>query len=557
MDHLNQLPCPVLMTDASGLISSVNADLLALVGGALDAWLGRPMEDLFPPHSRIFLQTHVWPMLLRQGQVREIYLHLKDARGQRVPVMVNGRAGQVQGESGYYWIFFVALERSRFERELLNARSRADAAAMAFAKSERFIKTITDAMPGLVGYWDTDLHCRFANAAYQEWFGRHPDDVVGMKLKDLLGAEMYALNLPLAQRALAGEAQCFERTLTKADGSVSHTLAHYVPDRDDDSGVQGLFVLVSDVTELKRAEGELRLAASVVENTVEGIMVTDEMGTVLSVNPAFTEITGYRYDEVVGKTPRILKSNHHPSEFYAAMWQDLALNGRWEGETWNRRKAGDIFLVWQSITMIRSADDRPYRYVSIFNDITERWRQDERTRHLAFHDPLTDLPNRHLLMDRLGQVVGMTERARHNVALMFLDLDGFKQVNDTFGHDIGDELLIAVANKLLLQVRHSDTVARLGGDEFVILLDNPVNVAEVERVATRVVASLGEHLKFSGVAAQVSASVGVAVHPAHGLTAAQLLKSADTAMYAAKKAGKNTFRFFDPAMDALLVERNQ
>jgi diguanylate cyclase (GGDEF)-like protein/PAS domain S-box-containing protein len=541
-DLLNQLPCPILITDKSGYVLAVNTDLLVLVGGTFEYWLDKPMEIFFPPASRIFLQTHVWPMLFSEGDAREIYLKISDAQNQRIPVMMNCRQGLFTGVDSYFWVFFVALERSKFEVELLDARNRAESSLLALAERENFVKTFIDAVPGLVTYWDKDLCCRFANNTYLEWFGKLPEEIIG--IEEIIGTTLrITLNEPSVLGVLAGESQVFETTLTKADGSICFTLANYLPDFNALGAVVGFFVLVCDVTTVKTTELELRLAASVFECTIEGIMITDNQGIILSVNTAFSKITGYSAEEAIGQTPRLLKSNHHDQDFYAALWQIIASEGCWEGEIWNRRKDGEVFLEWQSITAIHGANHEPVRYVSVFNDITKFWQKDERMRHLAVHDSLTDLPNRTLLVERLDHLLAMTEREQRNIAVLFLDLDGFKAVNDKLGHDIGDDVLKSVAKKLLAQVRHLDTVARLGGDEFVILLDNPMNNDEVARIAARIVSIINVPMKLHGKSASVGVSIGIAMYPVDGQTTADLMKSADTAMYAAKLAGKNTYRF--------------
>ncbi|MEY3881164.1 MAG: hypothetical protein RIQ94_1960 [Pseudomonadota bacterium] len=531
-DLLNQLPCPTLITDKSGYVLAVNTDLLVLVGGTLEHWLHKPMEIFFPPAGRIFLQTHVWPMLFSEGHAREIYLKISDAQNQRIPVMMNCRQGLFTGVDGYFWAFFVALERSKFEVELLDARNRAESSLLALAERESFVKTFIDAVPGLVTYWDKDLCCRFVNKTYLEWFGTLPEAIIST-----------TLNEPSVLGVLAGESQVFEATLTKADGSICFTTANYLPDFNALGAVVGFFVLVCDITTVKTTELELRLAARVFECTVEGIMVTDDQGIILSVNAAFSKITGYTAKEAIGQTPRLLKSNHHDQDFYAALWQIIASVGCWEGEIWNRRKDGEVFLEWQSITAIHGANFEPVRYVSVFNDITKFWQKNERMRHLAVHDSLTDLPNRTLLVERLDHLLAMTEREHRNIAVLFLDLDGFKAVNDKLGHDIGDDVLKSVAKKLLAQVRQLDTVARLGGDEFVILLDNPMNNDEVEGIAARIVSIINVPVDLRGKSASVGVSIGIAMYPVDGRTTAELMKSADTAMYAAKLAGKNSYKF--------------
>lgn len=430
----------------------------------------------------------------------------------------------------------------------------------ALTESENFIKTITNALPSLVAYWDKELRCRFANQSYMEWFGKAPESMIGTTIQDLMGERLFSLDEPYIRGALKGEKQQFERTLIKANGSVGHVLANYVPDINAAGEVVGFFAAVSDVTVLKEAEAELKLAASVFHSTVEGILVTDVDLAILSVNPAFTLITGYSAEEAIGKTPRMLKSNHHDQAFYSAMWRDINVTGRWQGEIWNRRKGGEVYLEWLTITKITGAIGEPERYVSVFNDITEFRHNDEKIKHLAFHDALTDLANRSLLMNRLDHQIAKAERDRSRLAVLFLDLDRFKWVNDTLGHDFGDELLRLVAQKLLAQVRQSDTVARLGGDEFVILLDSPASEAEVVHIASRVLESLHEPMTFRGRTAGIGTSIGIALFPQDGMTPAELIKNADTAMYAAKGAGKNTFRIFGslnlPAPETRPVNRD-
>lgn len=546
MENLNQLPCAALVTDGAGRVLAANADFLTLAGGAPEQWRQQPMDAFFPPAACIFLQTHVWPMLLRDGSAREIYLKIFDNQKKRIPVMVNCRRGDYSGVECYFWVFFVAHERSNFEAELLTARARAEAAARALAEREHFVKTITDAMPGLVAYWDRNLRCQFANKPYLEWFGKPPEEVVGMGMEALLGERVFALNEAHIRAVLAGQAQRFERTQEKADGSMGYSLTSYVPDFKTAQGVAGFFVLVTDVTPIKHAEAELRLAASIVQNAAEGIMVTDERGKILSVNPAFTTITGFPAEDALGHTPHILGSGRHDRAFFVDFWKTLSASGHWKGEMWNRRKTGEAYLQSQTITQIRGVQDAPVRYVSVFNDITERWQKDEDVRRLAFHDSLTGLPNRSLLLERLTQLVALTEREQRNVALLFMDLDRFKFVNDTLGHETGDEVLKAVAQKLQAVVRHTDTVARFGGDEFVILLDNPSNLNEVAHIAARIIDLVNKPMIFHGSAAYVGASIGIAMHPHGGRLPADLIKNADAAMYAAKTAGKNTYCFFAP-----------
>lgn len=444
---------------------------------------------------------------------------------------------------------FGAMRRANLAAN--EARKQAEAAALASAENERFIRSVINAVPNMIGYWDRDLRFRFVNKAYQEWFGKRPEKLIGTTIRDLMGERLFAQNEPHIVAALAGEPQQFQRALIKADGSVGYIVGNYVPDIDADGAVAGIFILASDVTELKEAEAQLELAASVFDSTVEGIVVTNAQGVILSVNLAFSAITGYAAEDAVGQTPRILKSSRHDQAFYAAMWRDITAKGRWKGDIWNRRKDGDVYLERMTITMIRDASGQPVRYVSVFNDITDLWHKDEYLKHLAFHDALTNLPNRSLLMERLDQQIAAGEREQFGMALMFLDLDGFKFVNDSFGHNVGDDLLKAVAQRLLAEVRQSDIVARLGGDEFVIQLRNPANTDEVVHIAKRIVAIVNEPMDIRGNAVRVGVSIGIALFPDDGDTSVDLMKNADTAMYAAKEAGKNSFCFFKPPAASL------
>lgn len=409
---------------------------------------------------------------------------------------------------------------------------------------EQFIHSIVDNVPNMIGYWDRDLHCRYANNAYREWFGKSPEEIVGMTFRDLAGEHLFALNQPHIHRVLAGEHQRFERTLNKASGNVGHIIGHYIPDFDVDGTVKGFAIQSSEVTLLKETEAKLELAACVFKNTLEGVLITDTDGTILSVNPAFSEITGYAAEEAIGQNPRILKSNQYDRAFYTSIWVQITTMGRWNGEIWNRRKNGALYLERVSISMVRDVDGEPIRYVSVFSDITAFWSKGEHIKHLAFHDALTDLPNRTLLMDRIDQRLINSNREPCDLALMFIDLDGFKLVNDQYGHNIGDDLLKEVAKRLLSLVRESDTVARVGGDEFIVVLNNPREKEEVAYIANCVVSSINEPMEILAQVLHVGASVGIAMYPDDASTSVDLIKNADTAMYIAKESGRNKIHFF-------------
>ncbi len=317
---------------------------------------------------------------------------------------------------------------------------------------------------------------------------------------------------------------------------------------------------VQDVTERELTSRELRVAA-IAFNTQEAILITDADANIVRVNQAFQEITGYAAEEVIGRNPGILGSGRHDKLFFKAMWDALHSEGKWSGEIWDKRKNGEIYPKWMMITAIHTPDGKLTHYVSSFSDITLRKEAEEKIHRLAFYDPLTHLPNRRLLMDRLQKALVASERCGCYGALMFLDLDDFKTLNDTKGHDFGDEMLVEVASRLQHCVRGKDTVARLGGDEFVVMLENLCSsdlevVARVDIVSEKILASLAQPYILKGYEHHASACIGVALFQGGEKSVDDLIKHADVAMYQAKAAGRNALRFFDPSMQHALEERS-
>ena len=523
----------------------VNLRLLDLVGGINSNWCAKPMDSLFPVASRIFLQTHVWPMLLRDSRVDEIRLDILERGTKRVPVLVNAHKTTFDSLECFIWVFFVSTERSRYEQELLAAKQRAETFSADLALGKRFIRTVADAIPSMIAYWDAQLVCQFANKPYLEWFRRTTEETLGASISTVLDANLLKQNMPYMHGVLAGEPQEFERAICRADGSVAHTLINYKPDIDSHGEIQGFFVFLTDVTRQREADAAIRLSASVFQATMEGIMVMDAASTIISVNPGFTVLTGYTSAEAIGKNARILKSGRHAPSFFSAIVQELQKTRLWQGEVWCKRRDGSIYVGRISISAICNETGEVTRYVCVGSDITEQWDKAQQVHHMALHDSLTGLPNRALLRERLVQLMARSAREPRHIVLMFLDLDGFKLINDTWGHAFGDHVLKAIAARLLGLVRPSDTVARLGGDEFVILLDNPESRENVAQIAARVIEEVNAPLSFNGVTAHVGASIGIAFFTPEMITPEHVLISADEAMYRAKSEGKNTYRFSD------------
>jgi diguanylate cyclase (GGDEF)-like protein/PAS domain S-box-containing protein len=306
-------------------------------------------------------------------------------------------------------------------------------------------------------------------------------------------------------------------------------------------GFQGA---LRDVTARKLTEEKFSLAAAVINNTLDGIVVTDPQGIIQQVNPSFTSITGYTKEEALGKTPRILKSDRHDQAFYKHMWDSLVTKGSWEGEIWNRRKNGETYPEWLSITAIKDAQGETTHYVGVFHDISELKQTHERMKHQAYHDGLTGLPNRQLFNDRLNAAIASSKRTGQKLAVMFLELDNFKNVNDTLGHYSGDLLLQQVAKRLEENTREEDTIARLGGDEFMVILPRLEDVRQAAIVAKRYLAALGKPIVLGENTVFVGASIGISFFPDDGQDVEQLVKNCDLAMYRAKAQGKNTFVMF-------------
>ncbi|MBS1161682.1 MAG: sensor-containing diguanylate cyclase/phosphodiesterase [Proteobacteria bacterium] len=329
------------------------------------------------------------------------------------------------------------------------------------------------------------------------------------------------------------------------------------PVRDASGQVVGTSMVARDISEQKHLEQELRIAATAFD-AHEGMLITDADKIILRVNLAFTQSTGYAADEVVGRHVRLLNSGRQTENFYAEMWQSIERDGAWQGEVWNRRKNGEIYPEWLTITAVRNAAGQTTHYVGTHTDITARKAAEDEIRHLAFYDPLTRLPNRRLLMDRLHQAQLGALRQGTLGALMFIDLDNFKRLNDTLGHEKGDLLLQQVAHRLTSCVREGDTVARLGGDEFVVVLANlsphkADGADQAETVGEKILVALRPSYQLGDHEHHCTSSIGVTLFGDREEATAELMKQADLAMYQAKAAGRNALRFFDPEMQATVI----
>jgi len=316
------------------------------------------------------------------------------------------------------------------------------------------------------------------------------------------------------------------------------------------------YTLVSqDITDKLHTEKRLLLATHVFECAIEGIMVTDTAGTIQLVNPAFTDITGYPAAEAIGNNPRMLQSNRQPPEFYHDMWETIINTGRWQGEIWNRRKNGEVYPQRLAISSVKDLNGKVIQYTSVFYDITDIKEKEEKINHRAYHDPLTELPNRLLFKDRLEQAITRAKRNGNSLSIMFIDIDNFKRLNDTQGHHVGDQFLQQISINLRNLLRDQDTVSRFAGDEFTILLDDNNSVEHAVIVAQKILGLFDKPLQINSTEVYLGASIGIACYPSDGNNADTLLKNADTAMYHAKESGRNCFQIFETAMETRIKQR--
>lgn len=392
---------------------------------------------------------------------------------------------------------------------------------------------------------------RKVNRKYCEIIGYTEEEMVSFTFRDITYPDDLDIDRQQRRELIEGKILEFtvEKRYTRKNGSVVWVILTVSPLWGAGQKPDCCLAVIQDITKRKMAEEKLVFADKVFEHSIEGIVVTDVNGTIVQTNPAFTAITGYSSGEAIGQNPKILKSNKHPDTFYQAMWAQLGQEGQWAGEIWNRRKNGEIYPEWLTINAVHDDQQRISNYVSIFHDITELKRQQEALEHQAQHDALTGMPNRVLLNDRLQMALTRIKRQDKKVALLFLDLDNFKHVNDGFGHTAGDNLLIELSQRLQGQLRVGDTLARQGGDEFLILLAEVENVDDASLIAMRLLESLQQPFYHQDIEYYVTASIGVTIAPNDGTHADVLIKNADMAMYRAKKLGRNNFQYFTPELD--------
>ena len=547
---VDSLPMSVYRVDREGALTFANRTLLKQLGVSLEQVQGKRACDFYPlEDAEKYRQDD--QQVIASGQVLHLVEEQRDPQsGERlhvevVKIPIDDASGKVCGVQGVFWD---VSERVRGEQALAESRKK-----LLYAQYIAGLGDFTWEVASNRVHWSEGM-CRLLG---------YPADAV-LDLQQINADVHYPEDVKWVNRWLreslhSGEEVLHpqEYRLVRRDGEVIWVQTSGRIEYREGQAVR-LFGVCQEITARRQAEQQLRLAADVFTHAKEGIIITDAQGTILRVNAAFTQITGYPGEEVVGKNPRILKSGRQDAAFYTALWRDLVQKGQWGGEIWNRRKDGTLYPGLMTISGVRDVAGIIQHYVCLFSDISTQKRHQQQLEHIAHHDALTHLPNRLLLADRLRQGIAHARRRQQRLAVAYIDLDGFKEINDQYGHAVGDQLLIALAERFRMALREGDTVARLGGDEFVaVLLDLPEQAA-AGLLCERLLLAAEETLFIGGMGLSVSASIGVTLYPqSEECDADQLLRQADQAMYQAKLSGKGRFHWFDAEKDRAVRGQQQ
>ena len=538
LSHLfKSAPDAMLIVDKAGVITNANEKAEDLLGYSHDEICNLKVENLIPEHFR---QQHVKiredafinPEERPFKEQAEFVAVTKD--GKEVPIDISLSYTTNEGEALAITTLRDVTQRKEAERALRHKENMLNKAQKIAHVGSWEWDIVNNKL-----HWSDEIFSIFGlnptefEASFDSFVERvHSDDRVAV-IKAVNDAVVFDKPYKIAHRVM------------QPDGVVRYVQERGDVFRDQKGEAQCMIGTLLDVTEQKIAEQGLRLADNVFNHTTEAIVVTDLDNKILRVNKAFELVIGYSAEEVVGKRPQdILKSGKHDKAFYEKMWLSLNSLGFWEGEVWDKRKDGTLFPAWHNISAIKDEYGNVFQYSSVFSDITEKKIAEERIQHMAQFDQLTQLPNRALFLDRLNHAISIAKRNQSNVGLMFIDLDHFKTVNDTLGHQAGDKLLQEVARRLTQCVREQDTVARLGGDEFTVILEELTQPEDAILVANKILKTLSDKVKLGAQEVTIGGSIGISVYPENGHDTEEMIRTADTAMYLSKKQGKNQYQFY-------------
>ncbi|ELX13783.1 diguanylate cyclase/phosphodiesterase with PAS/PAC sensor [Janthinobacterium sp. HH01] len=481
---------------------------------------------------------------IRTGQSYEVEYRILDAAGTERWVAENGQPQPHDGEGNAPWVDGIISDISQRKHNEMRIEA-------LLAEQSAILDNV---MFGVMFVRNRQIVS--VNRRCEELFGYEPGAMTGASTAIVFPSSFDFESAGARQYPSLSKGDYFneERHYRRKDGSLFWCMVSGYA-LDDKRANEGSIWVYADITARKEAEEKLRLSATVIEHIADGVVVLDAAGIIVAVNPAFTQITGYTEAEALGKDRTLTRSGRHDAEFYAQMWQEQVDKGFWRGEIWNQRKNGELYLEWLTVSAVRDSRGETTHYVGVFSDITKVKESQEKLDHLAHHDPLTALPNRLLFHDRLQHALQRAARDGEQLALLFIDLDRFKNVNDTLGHHIGDELLKQVAKALHERLREGDTLARLGGDEFIVLLENIENQFGASQVAEKLVQMFEQPFMVAGHELFVTCSVGISLFPDDAVDLNMLIRNADVAMYQAKARGRNGYSFYTPSMTGEGVER--
>lgn len=548
---IDEMPDVFVLKDHKGDFLLCNQAVANLYNTTPEEMIGKNDEDFGVPHelSEFFRQNVL--SIMESGETQVVY---EDSRNAITGEIHNFRSIKkpFKDINGNNQILVIAQDIT----DLIQANEKV-------IHNEKRLREVFEATQEGIWDWSLDDNSVIHNDQWYKLLGYnegeiadnveafsahiHPDDqaLVWGNIQKLLNAET---NIYYSEH----------RMITKNGGVIWVQDRGKIVEFDEMGSPKRVVGSFADITKRKTYEEQLTIAANVFTHANEGIVITLPDGTIIDMNDAFSRITGYERDEAIGSNPRILNSKLQGEVFYSNMWQDLIDKGHWNGELWNRRKDGEVYAEMLNISSIVDLDGNTQYYVALFSDITSQKKHEQQLEHIAHYDALTGLPNRVLKSDRLRQAMIHAERRNEKIAVVYLDLDGFKQVNDRYGHLIGDQFLIALSARMKQALREGDTLSRLGGDEFVAILVDMDDADSALPIIQRLLDAASQSIEFENIVVQVSASIGVTFYPQHeDVDADQLIRQADQAMYNAKQSGKNRYHVFDPEHDRSIRIRHE
>jgi len=527
-------PLGIAMTDMHGRYVKFNEAFRRIIGYASDQLISLDNSFLTPAEYAMIDKAQ-FDAIVQKGCYQPYEKEFRHQDGRLIPVRLNSM--KVTGADGQPYIWSI-IEDITERKQVLNALSESE------KRYRRIVETSSE------GIWSIDVNqsTQFVNNAICQMLGYTPEEMLGHPVFEFVFEEDKADVEKKLDLNMLGKASHFEQRVKRKDGGACWCLITATVLKDEQGRFAGSFAMFTDITARKRSEDEIRLAAMVYQASSQSMMITDADNRIITVNPAFTEVTGYELMEIIGKTPKKLRSGRHDSSFYQDMWEALNSTGKWQGEVWNCRKNGEIYPERLTINTIYQNDGAVFRRIALFSDMSKEKENEDLIWRQANFDSLTNLPNRRMAYDRINDEIKKIRRTHKHLALLFIDLDRFKEVNDTLGHEIGDNLLKEAAKRMLDCVNDSDIIGRLGGDEFVVVLNDLENIDSVGITAGKLLDRLAAPYQLGVEMAYISASIGITFFPEDATTVATLLTNADQAMYAAKREGRNRFHYFTPAM---------